>query len=108
MSDDGPRSCYEMGAQRCAQPHGHNALMGGPTARAQERICEVRQALLKAKLPFGAKAAQPMQLDAYEFKRDKADYNVYWDVRKGLIPIVGAARETGAARAPARPGRAGC
>lgn len=22
-------------------------------------------------------------------------YNVYWDVRKGLIPMVGAARETG-------------
>ena len=58
----------------------------------------MQQALLRAKLPFGAKAAQPMQLDAYEFKHDKKDYNVYWDVRKGLIPIVGGARETGAAR----------
>ena len=24
------------------------------------------------------------------------EYNVFWDVRKGLIPIVGAAREAGA------------
>ena len=63
---------------------------------AQERICEVRKALLRAQLPFGAKAAQPMSLDDYDFKHEKGDYNVYWDVRKGLIPIVGAARETGA------------
>ena len=56
----------------------------------------MKQALLRAKLPFGAKAAAPMALEAYEFKHDKKDYNVYWDVRKGLIPIVGAARETGA------------
>lgn len=51
--------------------------------------------MLRAKLPFGARAAQPMPLDAYDFKHDKKDYNVYWDVRKGLIPIVGGARETG-------------
>ncbi|BDA46133.1 probable glycolate oxidase subunit GlcD at N-terminal half [Coccomyxa sp. Obi] len=61
----------------------------------QERIAEVQQALLRAKLPFGARAAQPMPLDVYDFKHDKKDYNVYWDVRKGLIPIVGGARETG-------------
>lgn len=61
----------------------------------KERICEVQQALQRGKLPFGARAAQPMRLDAYDFKHDKKDYNVYWDVRKGLIPIVGAARETG-------------
>jgi len=36
-----------------------------------------------------------MTLNTYEFKMDKKDYNVYWDVRKGLIPIVGGARETG-------------
>jgi len=61
----------------------------------QERICEVQQALKRANLPFGARAAQPMTLDVYDFKHDKKEYNVYWDVRKGLIPIVGAARETG-------------
>ena len=54
------------------------------------------QALKNAKLPFGATAAEPKHLEAYEFKKDPKDYGVYWDVRKGLIPIVGAARETGA------------
>ncbi len=61
----------------------------------QERICEVHKALLRGRLPFGARAAQPMTLETYGFKHDKKEYNVYWDVRKGLIPIVGAARETG-------------
>ena len=34
-------------------------------------------------------------LQTYEFKHSTKDANVYWDVRKGLIPIVGAAREAG-------------
>ena len=55
----------------------------------------MQTALNRAKLPFGARKAHPMRLDTYEFKMDKKDYNVYWDVRKGLIPIVGGARETG-------------
>lgn len=58
-------------------------------------MAEVQTALNRAKLPFGARKAHPMRLDTYEFKMDKKDYNVYWDVRKGLIPIVGGARETG-------------
>ena len=61
----------------------------------QDRITEVHTALNRAKLPFGARKAHPMTLDTYEFMLDKKDYNVYWDVRKGLIPIVGGARETG-------------
>ena len=46
---------------------------------------------------------RPCSLDAYGFKHDKRDYNVYWDVRKGLIPIVGGARETGARPVPPGP-----
>ena len=61
----------------------------------QDRIAEVQTALNRANLPFGARKVHPMKLDTYEFKMDKKDYNVYWDVRKGLIPIVGGARETG-------------
>ncbi len=61
----------------------------------QDRIAEVQTALNRANLPFGARKVHPMRLDTYEFKMDKKDYNVYWDVRKGLIPIVGGARETG-------------
>lgn len=31
----------------------------------------------------------------YPFHKDPAKFNVFWDVRKGLIPIVGGGRETG-------------
>ena len=55
----------------------------------------MQTALNRANLPFGARKVHPMKLDTYDFKLDKKDYNVYWDVRKGLIPIVGGARETG-------------
>ncbi len=62
----------------------------------QERITEVHRALTAAGLPCGPRVAEPKPLTYYEFKHDVKDYKVYWDVRKGLIPIVGGARETGA------------
>ena len=62
----------------------------------QERIDEVKGALSTANVKFGAKKAEPKDVDTYGFKKDPKDFNVYWDVRKGLIPIVGGARETGA------------
>lgn len=40
-------------------------------------------------------AAEPQPLEAYEFKHDPKDFKIYWDVRRGLIPIVGAARKPG-------------
>lgn len=61
----------------------------------QERIDECKGALTIANVAFGAKRAEPKDVDTYGFKKDPKDFNVYWDVRKGLIPIVGAARETG-------------
>ena len=76
--------------------HGQEGLQHAhETCDMQDRMAEVQTALNRAKLPFGARKAHPMRLDTYEFKMDKKDYNVYWDVRKGLIPIVGGARETG-------------
>ena len=51
--------------------------------------------LKTAGLPFGARKAEARDLEFYPFKREAQDYNVYWDTRKGLIPIVGGARETG-------------
>lgn len=38
-----------------------------------------------------------MSVTDYPFKHDPKDFKVYWDVRKGLIPIVGGAREPGTA-----------
>lgn len=61
----------------------------------QERIDEVKGALSVANVAFGAKRAEPKEVDTYAFQKDPKDFNVYWDVRKGLIPIVGGARETG-------------
>ena len=61
----------------------------------QGRIKQISQALKNARLPFGPTKAEPKELEDYAFHKNAKDYNVYWDVRKGLIPIVGAARETG-------------
>lgn len=68
----------------------------GQTAEDLEsRIGEVQGALLKSGLPFGPAPGVDKPLDAYEFKHDPKQTKVYWDVRKGLIPIVGGAREAG-------------
>lgn len=65
----------------------------------QGRIKQISQALKNAKLPFGPTKADAKQLEDYAFHKNPKDYNVFWDVRKGLIPIVGAARETGELKA---------
>lgn len=50
-------------------------------------IEEVTNAVVASKIPY---------MDSQViFNHDPADYKVYWDIRKGLIPMVGGARETG-------------
>ena len=61
-------------------------------------IAEVNVALEQSGLPFGATKAQPQKLSFYPFRHEAKDYGVFWDTRKGLIPLVGGARETGACR----------
>ena len=34
-------------------------------------------------------------MDKYPFSKDAGECKLFWDVRKGLIPIVGGAREAG-------------
>lgn len=61
-------------------------------------IQEVQVALRRAGLPLGntvAEAKAGRKVEDFVFHEDPDKYNVYWNVRKGLIPIVGAARETG-------------
>ena len=48
----------------------------------QERIDEVKGALSHAGLSFGAKKAEPKDVNTYEFKYDPKAFKVYWDVRK--------------------------
>lgn len=61
-----------------------------------DRIDEVNEALLAAGLPFGCKASDPKRLSDYPFREKESEAKTFWDMRKGLIPIVGAAREPGA------------
>ncbi|GIL81459.1 hypothetical protein Vretimale_972 [Volvox reticuliferus] len=68
---------------------------GQDEAALQSRIEEVIRALTSAGLPVGAKAAEPRPITAYPFHHDAKNSKVFWDVRRGLIPIVGAAREPG-------------
>jgi D-lactate dehydrogenase len=66
----------------------------GPDA-LKERIHEVTSALRESGLKFGAHSDQLQDLDNYPFRKDPAESKVFWDVRKGLIPIVGGGREAG-------------
>ncbi|KAL6754380.1 glycolate dehydrogenase [Haematococcus lacustris] len=68
---------------------------GADAAALQASIAEVQRALQRSGLPLGAKAAVPQTLAAYPFFEDAKKTKVLWDVRKGLIPIVGGAREPG-------------
>lgn len=60
-----------------------------------DSIQEVTKVLNQGNVRFGNKANALKTLDAYPFTEDAEVYGTYWDVRKGLIPMVGAARETG-------------
>jgi hypothetical protein len=64
-------------------------------------VLQVHRALRRSGLPFGAKAVEPKSLEDYPFHHDAKNSKTFWDVRKGLIPIVGAAREVSAAAAAA-------
>ena len=63
---------------------------GANAEELKANIEQVEAALEGAKL----KSPHP-QRTTYPFSSDPAVYNCYWDVRKGLIPIVGGGRETG-------------
>ena len=52
--------------------------------------------LKRSKLPFGPHKNELKGLEHYPFRDDPKEAKVFWDVRKGLIPIVGGARESGA------------
>eukprot|EP01025_Chloroclados_australasicus_P065931 TRINITY_DN900_c0_g2_i1.p1 TRINITY_DN900_c0_g2~~TRINITY_DN900_c0_g2_i1.p1 ORF type:complete len:1084 (-),score=148.29 TRINITY_DN900_c0_g2_i1:617-3868(-) len=58
-------------------------------------IKEVVDALNNSPLKFGPNEKELKSVESYPFLEDPKQTKVYWDVRKGLIPIVGAAREAG-------------
>jgi len=68
---------------------------GQTTEALEQRIKEVTSALEKSNIPFGSQASHLKPLSEFPFSHDPEVYNVFWDVRKGLIPMVGGSRETG-------------
>ena len=46
-------------------------------------------------LSSAPRPAEPQGLEAYQFHHAAKDSKVFWDVRRGLIPIVGGARKPG-------------
>lgn len=61
----------------------------------QARIAEVNASLRNSALPFGPAPGNHKDLSTYDFSHDSKVTTAFWDVRKGLIPIVGGAREAG-------------
>ncbi len=61
----------------------------------QANIDDVLGSLRRSKLLFGPHKGELKPLDHYPFRDDPKEAKVFWDVRKGLIPIVGGARESG-------------
>jgi len=80
---DGLVGCPEMAGSLLVECRGQTQ------EELDQRINEVKAALIKS----GLKTTKP--LEAYPFTKKEEEYKVYWDVRKGLIPIVGGAREAG-------------
>lgn len=70
-------------------PEGSSALL--IECRGQDR--EAMEASIKSVSDAIDNSGLPAE--KYEFTEDPAIYNVYWDARKGLIPMVGGERETG-------------
>ncbi len=66
---------------------------GDGKAAMQQRIDEVLSVLRNSGLEIGSGKGE--KLEDYMFSEDEKVTKVFWDVRKGLIPIVGGARETG-------------
>jgi len=61
-------------------------------------IAEVQGAIARANFKLGctdAEAAAGRAVTDFPFTEKPDEYNVFWDVRKGLIPLVGGAREPG-------------
>jgi D-lactate dehydrogenase len=67
---------------------------GPDEADLNARIKAVVDLLGKEKC-IGPREDVPKTIEDYPFTKEAAEYNCFWNARKGLIPVVGAARPTG-------------
>lgn len=58
-------------------------------------VNEVQTKLELANLGVGPNHEMLRNIKDFPFQRNAADFSVFWNFRKGLIPIVGGTRETG-------------
>lgn len=91
--DEVVRLCPEV-AQLPADEEGAALLIecrGEDSEALTKAINSVCETLVESKVPVVSAAGYTPEA----FRHEPADYNVFWDARKGLIPIVGGAREPG-------------
>lgn len=96
LSDDKMRKLVpelEHMADTCA------ALLIECRGREQEalhaNIQQVYDVLKKNRVNTGPSPELLMPLESYKFNHDPKEYKIYWDFRKGTVPIVGGARQAG-------------
>jgi len=61
----------------------------------EEALAREIKTVVDALKTSGVPVENPVGYSPAAFRHDPKDYNIFWDARKGLIPIVGGARETG-------------
>eukprot|EP00775_Hariotina_reticulata_P013456 gene13456-13582_t len=76
-------------------------VKGATTGKLEEQIKAAQEALQQSGVTFGGQPTAPLGLESYPFRvNPKArvmETKVFWDFRKGLIPIIGGSRSVGTA-----------
>eukprot|EP00879_Flechtneria_rotunda_P006313 GHRR01006635.1.p1 GENE.GHRR01006635.1~~GHRR01006635.1.p1 ORF type:complete len:789 (+),score=273.08 GHRR01006635.1:1646-4012(+) len=71
-------------------------VKGATKAELQECINTAQQAMQEAAgVQFGGKRVNPLSIESYPFRHDPKETKIFWDFRKGLIPIIGGSRSVG-------------
>ncbi|WIA33444.1 hypothetical protein OEZ86_006576 [Tetradesmus obliquus] len=70
-------------------------VKGETQQQLQQRIEAAQAALQASGVHFGGNAGAPLGLESYPFRINAAETKVFWDFRKGLIPIIGGSRSVG-------------
>ncbi|KAF6261185.1 glycolate dehydrogenase [Scenedesmus sp. NREL 46B-D3] len=70
-------------------------VKGETEQQLQRRIEAAQQALRASGVHFGGQPGAPLGLESYPFRNNPSETKVFWDFRKGLIPIIGGSRSVG-------------
>eukprot|EP00878_Enallax_costatus_P006622 GHUV01006940.1.p1 GENE.GHUV01006940.1~~GHUV01006940.1.p1 ORF type:complete len:990 (+),score=266.56 GHUV01006940.1:206-3175(+) len=70
-------------------------VKGETREELQERIQTAQRALTSAGVQFDGQRKVPLGIESYPFRFSPEETKVFWDFRKGLIPIIGGSRSVG-------------